>query len=218
MLRCSCRLGDGRMQMATVRFSLSVITAIKHRKSIASCQPYPDLAEWSSRVAFRPDVLRARCMLWVCYHLIDMEFPVLFRCWYTIKPLVLPRKQTPQHEPILIKALTTPHNIFVLPFLVIDQVVDLVDVAFKMTPAYVPSMVRHLLTNAGPLVLHQATVDNLDDYFENVRVMDKGISEAHDRACRDAMTTAVKDEVVHRARTMRQVQVDLWRSLEAGFS
>lgn len=165
----------GRYNIALWRFSKSIIHIINTRKPLV----VPSTEQSGMLHHFlqcqkdienphHPLQLRIRCLLWTLSDLMSSEACVLFYCVF----ILYPQRITSSPGCFL--------DVIFLPFIrLADSLGDCQDLARKLTPAYLPSLLRYVLSHAGQLILRDEIYGDLDTFLKPRNILDKNISLSH---------------------------------------
>lgn len=180
----------GLLPSAMVEFSKSIIEIISNRKnSLIDFQV--DLVD---EAAFCSEILRVRCALWIILDLFGSEARILLNASRVLGRLCSKVQPTgPGFSPQR-KILITPYNIFVIPFLIIDQIENLRDVLRDEATTSIPSLMRHLFENSGAICLHYSVHGSLDGHFLALKMLDQVTNQRYAKELRSFMEAVVHGE------------------------
>ncbi|KAK7225497.1 hypothetical protein V2G26_013500 [Clonostachys chloroleuca] len=207
----------GRHNIALLEFSKSIIHIINTRKPLVvpseelSCMLHQfERCQQKVKNPYHPLHLRIRCLLWTLSDLMSREAWVLFGC-----SSILLEQRIKWIPGDLI-------NVILLPIMRFGDVIDdYNDLQRKFTPAYLPSLLRYVLTHDGQLILCDEIYGDLDTFLKPGNIRDKNISLTHMPACKKLIKNIISDsdsETVRFKVSYFQESQRLSLALSQGFS
>ncbi|KAI1332177.1 hypothetical protein F5Y16DRAFT_394879 [Xylariaceae sp. FL0255] len=118
---------------------------------------------------FQPSVLKTRCLLWIFSDVLLLEGNILHGCSTLLAQCgcSLPKGIRREKTPLLLKILTLPHIILLVPWrLTIDLVEDIATAFEKDRHFQLPFAIQQLVMRSDVLSLQFYLVENLNKYFE----------------------------------------------------
>jgi hypothetical protein len=99
-----------------------------------------------------------------------------------------------------------------------DGIEDIIDLVGKITPAYMPSLLRYVLSHTGQLIIRQEIYGDLDKFLKPENILDKNVSLSHMPICKEMIKKIIIDSHREGHVNYYELVVSLSKALYQGFS
>ncbi|KAF4993353.1 hypothetical protein FDECE_13468 [Fusarium decemcellulare] len=154
------RFWFGREKEGMLRFIKRILRAFTRRKRLRIPSKYSRrLRDYVARVdeagtQFTPSSMEARCFLWMYCEILQLEAKVLQNCAMLLNTWAVPRGTEKEQTPLLLKILTLPHIVLLVPWRLIDCVEDIVECFGESKPLHIFTAILRLIESSGQICSH----------------------------------------------------------------